>query len=176
MPIIKQKDFIIVEYDNKGKCHQMVPNGKIKISRNVYIKTDQLVGTSFNKTYLRNGDGSLREIDEKTFFQELKGAIMPNEDEKNYEANNEFSKMNMNESAQRLTDIDIHNLKTKDPSIIELIQYIVKGSLTFESKNPFSQEKYLRKKLLKFLFHDIGFKVILDIVLFSMFMNQRFNC
>lgn len=149
--LVEENDFIIIEYQKVLKCHQMLKRKKIKLSKNIYIKTDNIIGENYNATYIRNGDGTIRKINENEFYCELKEAIMPCEQDANYDANNQFCKSQMNENAQTLSHIDISNLKTKDPSIIELIQYIVKGSLTFDLKNPFSQEKYLKKKLSKFL-------------------------
>lgn len=56
-------------------------------------------------------------------------------------------------TAQRLDNEDIANMKKKGAKAQEIVGALITQSKTFQGKTVFSQEKYVKKKLKKFILY-----------------------
>ncbi|KMS94540.1 hypothetical protein BVRB_020390 [Beta vulgaris subsp. vulgaris] len=137
IPLVKPHDRILIAFlDGSYSMVHAHPNSNLRLNK-VYVPIDPIIGRPYG-TVFRLINGSLVEVeyslaDERT---ELDSNHVPSNDNSNLFAKN---------SAQKLTQAEIEELK-KTVSGDELISLLAANSTTFTTKTEYSQEKYLKKK------------------------------
>jgi len=160
-----------------------INNGKQKfVAVNKDVKTkigkdncclDSIIGCRYG-TVFEVSKGKLLEFKERpkdTF--ETSAAVVDEKYENNIKTNN--SQLVDNNSAQKLTQDEINELKKKGLSGEELVKVLAENSATFASKTEFSQEKYLKKKEKKHAPRVTVVKCTVQTVCEAYYLNGRYK-
>ena len=157
----------VVIVDNSGNRRVLKVKAGRKIKHfKVMIDLTQLVDSEFGQHY-QVRDPKSGELEPITDVKVLTKAFLETEDlpEETGQAEEEEEKEEVgdgvtnrdnrdivdNNQAQKLTQEQIEALKSQGLTGGELISKIIENSETFQKRTKFSQEKYLRKKMQKYL-------------------------
>ena len=143
--MIKKGDTVIVwvHGDRTGMMLKVAGDQKIAKKR---VKVEEMVGHPYGSHFEIQGKKIVR-IDALKFtltntFNDPSLTIGGNGDNSNYEDSN---------TAQRLSQEEIEEMKTNGTSGVDILRSLVKNSDTWSSKTTFAQEKWLRRKSKKYV-------------------------
>eukprot|EP01041_Mallomonas_annulata_P012710 gene12710-26771_t len=140
--IIRDGDTVIIKmHDESGAMLQVTSTGDQKIGKSK-INVKPLIGAPFGSIFEIEGRKIRRVVEEKLFEMTIE------ESESRSGDNRSFTDSN---TAQKLTDDDIHNLRKAGATGENIIKSLIANSETWNSKTEFAQEKWLKRKQKKYI-------------------------
>ncbi|KAF2077639.1 hypothetical protein CYY_001026 [Polysphondylium violaceum] len=142
---IKDGDHVILDINDGEKYSviQVRKPYKTKIGKQ-QIDISSIIGESFYSLFQVSGTG-LKKVTQKELEDAMNSLTELNKSE---DANN--SNLDQNHTAQKLSQQDIIDMKTKGTDSDVIIKTLIENSASFQSKTAYSQIKYLKKKLKKY--------------------------
>ncbi|KAN0030935.1 hypothetical protein ACTA71_009585 [Dictyostelium dimigraforme] len=144
--IINEGDHVILDINN-GEKFSVVKvkfGSKVKIGKK-QILVNSIIGESYYSSFqVSNEKNTLERITQKEIDDRLNNLVELNQND----ADNR--NLDQNNTAQKLTQEDINQMKEKGTDSNTIIKTIVENSESFKTKTSFSQIKYLKKKIKKY--------------------------
>ncbi|KAN0028709.1 hypothetical protein ACTFIV_010561 [Dictyostelium citrinum] len=144
--IIKEGDHVILDINNGEKFSvvKVKLGSKVKIGKK-QILINSVIGESYYSSFqVSNEKNILERITQKEIDDRLNNLVELNQND----ADNR--NLDQNNTAQKLTQEDINEMKQKGTDSNTIIKTIVENSESFKTKTSFSQIKYLKKKIKKY--------------------------
>ncbi|KAK5584237.1 hypothetical protein RB653_005845 [Dictyostelium firmibasis] len=144
--VIKEGDHVILDI-NDGEKFSVIKvklGSKVKIGKK-QILINSIIGESYYSSFqVSNEKNTLERITQKELDDRLNNLVELNQND----ADNR--NLDQNNTAQKLTQEDITQMKEKGTDSNTIIKTIVENSESFKTKTSFSQIKYLKKKIKKY--------------------------
>ena len=149
MEIIRPELYFLIIDNKKGRKFVTLEMGKIKLSKKA-INLSFFKDKNLNTYWDISDDNNYIQITEKEFKseEEFENEILEYSNEKIIGVTNK--EIYQSTQAQKLTQEEIENLRSKTQDKDELIKKIIENNTSMEKRTIFSQEKILKKKALKY--------------------------
>lgn len=141
--MIKEGEHVILKKENVIKAVK-VRKGRKEVFEKLHFSLDNAIGSPLGSIFEVKG-GKLSRIDAKDDVDELLVAKHDSEDDKN----NQF--LQNDGTSQKLSRDEIMNLKAQGVSGKDIVEHLVENSATFKDRTQFSQAKYKKKKMKKYV-------------------------
>lgn len=148
MSVYENEEWIVVSIADKAvRLMQLKTNTTLDLGRSGKVPSDMLIGQIRTRLSFWVENGSIRAMTSA----ESKSTEIVNNDDEDDECQRDNRNVVDDNTSQKLSTAEIEQLKESGLTQGDLVDVVVRGSMTFAGKNTFSQQKYVQRKRRKYL-------------------------